>query len=70
MNNYESGKYIAQRFSHDIVRLLSAIYDGSIEPQKGLNDFEKGVIDEVKTWHFHSAHTIQLLSKIEAEELV
>lgn len=50
MTNYESGKMVAQTFSHDIGRLLEAIYVSTIEPKKGLSEFEMGVLDEVSSW--------------------
>ena len=66
MTNYESGRYIAQKYNHDISRLLQAIYDGTIEPKKSLNDFEKGVIDEVNSWLYHSLKTSSLLVALQA----
>lgn len=65
MTNYKSGKLIAQIFSHDISRLLQAIYDGTVEPNKKLNAFEKGVLCEVKGWACHSLKTTMLIKNIE-----
>jgi uncharacterized membrane-anchored protein len=50
MTNFESGKFIAQIYSHDINRLLKAIYQGTVESNKIINDFERGVIEEVISW--------------------
>lgn len=57
MTNYQSGRYIAQKFSHHINDLLQIIYDGTVEPNKPINDFERGVIAEVKSWVYHSLKT-------------
>ena len=67
MTNYESGKFVAQVYSHDIIRLLQKIYDATIEPKRELNDFEKGVINEVSNWNFKSGRVSQLLSQIEGK---
>ena len=48
MTNKESGRYIAQIFSDHAARLLQAIYNGTVEPHKQLNEFEKGAIDELR----------------------
>lgn len=69
MTNYESGKYIAQKFSHHIIDLLDAIYIGTVEPQKPLNDFEKGVLDEVEGWNHFSNTAKLMLEKIRARAI-
>lgn len=67
MTNYKSGRFIAQIFSQHINRLLQAIYDGTVEPKKPLNNFEIGVIDEVTDWEWHSLYTKNLLAKLKPE---
>ena len=67
MTNYESGKFVAQVFSHDISRLLEKIYEATVEPKRELNDFEKGVIEETSTWVFKSGRVSQLLLKLETK---
>ena len=65
MTNQESGKYIAQKFSHHLSTLLESIYMATVEPNKPLNDFEIGVMEEAQQTYCKSANVSYFITKIE-----
>jgi len=64
MTNIESGRYMAQKFSNYAEKLLQAIYDGTVEPNQRINDFELGVIYEIKSWEHKGINTQRILDMI------
>ncbi len=62
-NDYQFGRYLAQVYSHDAIRMLEAIYRGYLEPLKPLPEAAQGIIDEISSWAVLGVYLEEKLNK-------
>lgn len=70
MTNFESGRFIAQIFSHLSGKLIQSIYNCTIEPHRKMNEFEMGVLEEIKNMTYKSGMVEDYLDRINRTNLV